>query len=218
MKRENRTSNGERVLSTQALHGLGRMDAPDAQTSDAAHLDARLSRLWELLSPEQTKHDQRVHDALDYLVVQATKGSLEKLDQGVAETFALIFWYKNEDMREALENRLKRPGLAPVRKRRLMYLVDRLRRFPCMKHEHAVQMKQLVSRWQDLSRHVSGKLVEKAQKMNQYDKVAATWGLAEPVGNLMGKVLDLQTRHFVDAHHLPNGYTELTTRRGATSQ
>jgi len=84
-----------------------------------------------------------------------------------------------------------------------------------MKPEHAAKMKQLVSEWQNLSRSVSDKLVDRAQKLNRYDKVAAAWGVAEPVEHLMSTVLELQTRHFVDAHHLPNGYAQLSSKHVA---
>ncbi|WP_241496084.1 DUF6036 family nucleotidyltransferase [Pseudomonas putida] len=176
-----------------------------------SQLDDPLTELRALACSDMHTTDQLARQALDHLVVQATKASLDKLDKAVAETFALLFWYRNEDMRGALENRLNMPRLAPVRKRRLMYLVDRLRRFPCMKPDQAEQMKKLVARWKDLSHGLNAKLVEKAQAVNRYDKVAATWGVAEPVSSLMNMVLDLQTRHFVDAHHLPNGYAKLTT-------
>lgn len=176
-----------------------------------AQFDARLTKLWALVSPDACVYDERVRQALDYLVVQATKMPLEKVDKTVAETFALLFWYRNEDMRESLEHRLSSPGVAPIRKRRLMYLVDRLRRFPCMRPEQAEQMKGLVTKWQDLTRNLNDRLVQRAKALNQYDKVAVTWGVAEPVGHVMGMVLELQTRHFADAHHLSSGYPELST-------
>ncbi|WP_238349277.1 hypothetical protein [Pseudomonas putida] len=178
-----------------------------------AQFDARLTKLWALVSPDACVYDEHVRQALDYLVVQATKMPLGKVDKTVAETFALLFWYRNEDMRESLEHRLSSPGVAPVRKRRLMYLVDRLRRFPCMRPEQAEQMKMLVTKWQDLTRNLNDRLVQRAKALNEYDKVAVTWGVAEPVGHVMGMVLELQTRHFADAHHLPSGYPELSTQR-----
>lgn len=212
MKRERKANNTDVASSPGTSNST---EAPGSPLLDTVQFDCRLSKLWALASSDASAYDQQVRQALDYLVVQATKMPLEKVDKAVAETFALLFWYRNEDMHEAVENRLKTPGLAPVRKRRLMYLVDRLRRFPCMKPEHAEKMKQLVGQWQDLSRTVSDKLVGRAQKLNRYDKVAAAWGVAEPVEHLMSTVLELQTRHFVDAHHLPNGYAQLSSQHVA---
>lgn len=206
MKRESGASNTSEAMTVPSNTAHG------ARHCDTSSLDYSLEKLWALVSSDMPPSDQHARQALEHLVVQATKTSLDKLDKAVAETFALLFWYRNEDMREALENRLNMPRLAPVRKRRLMYLVDRLRRFPCMKPEQAEQMKKLVTRWKDLAQDLNGKLVEKAQAVNRYDKVAATWGVAEPVSSLMNMVLELQTRHFVDAHHLPNGYAQLATR------
>ncbi|MCE0937452.1 DUF3106 domain-containing protein [Pseudomonas kurunegalensis] len=206
MKRESGASNTSEAMTVPLNAAQGGPLCGNFQ------LDYPLTELWALVSSDAQSTDQHTRQALDHLVVQATKTSLDKLDKTVAEAFAILFWYKNEDMHEALENRLNKPRLAPVRKRRLMYLVDRLRRFPCMKPEQAEQMKKLVARWRDLSQGLSAKLVEKAQAVNRYDKVAATWGVAEPVSSLMNMVLDLQTRHFVDAHHLPNGYAKVTTR------
>jgi len=212
MKPERKANNSDETSPPETLTSR---EAPGSPFLDTLQFDCRFTKLWALVSSDAFAYDQQVRQALDYLVVQATKMPLAKVDKTVAETFALLFWYRSEDMREAVENRLKTPGLAPVRKRRLMYLVDRLRRFPCMKPEHAAKMKQLVSEWQNLSRSVSDKLVDRAQKLNRYDKVAAAWGVAEPVEHLMSTVLELQTRHFVDAHHLPNGYAQLSSKHVA---
>ncbi|MEX0296897.1 hypothetical protein AAH995_26870 [Pseudomonas putida] len=215
MKRERKTVTPDKGCSPQASN---LKETPVSNALDTVQPDSRLGKLWAFASPDVPVHDQRVRQALDYLVVQATKMPLEKVDRAVAETFALLFWYKNEDMHQAVEDRLKTPGLAAVRKRRLMYLVDRLRRFPCMKPERADQMKKLVAKWQGLSRNVNEKLVARAQQLNRYDKVAVAWGVAEPVGHLMSMVLELQTRHFVDAHQLPNGYAKLATRQSVSHQ
>ncbi|WP_414157689.1 hypothetical protein [Pseudomonas sp. BNK-15] len=215
MKRERKTVTPDKGCSPQASN---LKETPVSNVLDTVQPDSRLGKLWAFASPDVPVHDQRVRQELDYLVVQATKMPFEKVDRAVAKTFALLFWYKNEDMHQALEDRLKTPGLAAVRKRRLMYLVDRLRRFPCMKPERADQMKKLVVKWQSLSRNVNEKLVARAQQLNRYDKVAVAWGVAEPVGHLMSMVLELQTRHFVDAHQLPNGYAKLATRHSVSHQ
>ncbi|MFF7062480.1 hypothetical protein [Pseudomonas sp. NPDC008258] len=148
-------------------------------------------------------------DAFRRVVVAATKGSLEQLEKEVAAAFAYAFWYANDATSKAIEDRLKDPTVARVRKRRLMYLVDRLRRFPCMEPEQASRMKDFVACWSDLSHSASQKVVERAAKVNPYDKLAVTWGLDENVSNVMSMVLEFQTRHFVDEHHLPSGYTKL---------
>ncbi|MFJ4056565.1 hypothetical protein ACIPZC_24385 [Pseudomonas sp. NPDC089743] len=215
MKRKSKTLTPDKGCSPQASN---LKETPVSKALDTVQPDSRLGKLWAFASPDVPVHDLHVRQELDYLVVQATKIPLEKVDRAVAETFALLFWYKNEDMHEALEDRLKTPGLAPVRKRRLMYLVDRLRRFPCMKPERADQMKKLVAKWQSLSRNVNERLLAKAQQLNRYDKVAVAWGVAEPVGHLMSMVLELQTRHFVDAHRLPNGNDTLAARHSGSRQ
>jgi hypothetical protein len=151
--------------------------------------------------------------ALYQVVVAATKAPLEQLEKEVASTFAYAFWYANENMCKTVEHRLKQPGVAPVRKRRLMYLVDRLRRFPCLEAEQASKMKEFVGCWSSLSKSASPKVVERAEKVNRYDKLAITWGLEENVSNVMSMVLEFQTRHFVDEHQLPSGYEKLKNER-----
>lgn len=146
---------------------------------------------------------------LHHVVVAATKGSLERLTKDAASQFAYAFWYENDAMCESVEKRLNTPGLAPVRKRRLMYLVDRLRRFPCLTPEQASKMKDFVSRWSNLSQDVRPQVSRRAATANPYDKLAATWGLEEDVSHVMNMVLELQTRHFVEEHHLPSGYSKL---------
>ncbi|WP_425929302.1 hypothetical protein [Pseudomonas sp. NyZ201] len=148
-------------------------------------------------------------DKFHHLVVAATKGSLERLPKDAASQFAYAFWYENDAMCESVEKRLNTPGLPQVRKRRLMYLVDRLRRFPCLTPEQASRMKDFVSRWSKLSQDVSRKVSKRAAATNPYDKLAATWGLEEKVSHVMNMVLELQTRHFVDEHNLPSGYSKL---------
>ncbi|HDS1816785.1 TPA: hypothetical protein QEM96_001418 [Pseudomonas putida] len=143
------------------------------------------------------------------VVVAATKTSLEQIEKEVASTFAYAFWYANDAMCKTVADRLRAPGVAPVRKRRLMYLVDRLRRFPCLDPEQASKMKEFVASWSSLSLSASRKVVERAVKVNRYDKLAVTWGLDENVSKVMSMVLELQTRHFVDEHDLPSGYTKL---------
>lgn len=155
------------------------------------------------------RHEKELLKVLDHVVLVATKTSLDRLEKDVASTFAYAYWYANDVMRKSVERRLKAPGVAPVRKRRLLYLVDRLRRFPCMAPEQASAMKTLVSDWSDLSRSASRKAVTRAAKVNRYDKLAAAWGLEENVSRVMSMVLELQTRHFVDEHHLPSGYAKL---------
>jgi hypothetical protein len=158
------------------------------------------------------------HKVFDEVVVAASKVPLDNLDPDVATRFAVAVWYFSDAMTESLEQRLLQPGLAPVRKRRLMYLVDRLRRFPVMAPEQASRMKSFVNHWRYLTSTAGEHVVRKAEKVNRYDKVAVTWGLAENVSGLMSKVLEFQTRHFVDEHALPSGYSELSLRKAAAAQ
>lgn len=149
------------------------------------------------------------HSVFDKVVIAASKAPLDHLDQDVATQFALAVWYFSDVMAESLEHRLQQPGLAPVRKRRLLYLVDRLRRFPVMEPEKASLMKSFVDHWRGLASTTHSQVARKAEKVNRYDKVAITWGLEENVSGLMSKVLEFQTRHFVDAHALSSGYSKL---------
>ncbi|MNJ46201.1 hypothetical protein D3C77_413270 [compost metagenome] len=158
------------------------------------------------------------HKVFDKVVVAASKAPLDHLKLEVATSFAVAVWYFSDMLTDSLEQRLRQPGLAPVRKRRLMYLVDRLRRFPVMEPEQASKMKSFVDHWRYLATTAASQAVRKAVKVNRYDKVAITWGLEENVSGLMSKVLEYQTRHFVDQHALPSGYPVLSSRKGADAR
>ncbi|WP_259679231.1 hypothetical protein [Pseudomonas vranovensis] len=166
-------------------------------------------------TPSDARLSDNLHSVFDKVVVEVSKAPLDHLDQDAATRFAVALWYFSDAMTESLEQRLQHPGLAPVRKRRLLYLVDRLRRFPVLTPEKAAVMKSFVNQWRCLATTADSLAVRTAEKVNRYDKVAVTWGLTEDVSGLMSKVLEYQTRHFVDAHALPSGYSELCSRKTA---
>lgn len=151
-------------------------------------------------------------NSLSHLVIKMTKYPLDNVDVVDFSRFAKAVWYETEDAVLKLEHRLKTPNLPPVRKRRLLYLVDRLRRFPCLTKEHASELKSFVYRWESLANSVNSKVANRAAKKNRYDKLAVNWGLEEDVSCLMSKVLEFQTRHYVDEHFLPSGYDHLNKK------
>jgi hypothetical protein len=152
---------------------------------------------------------------LSQVVVAVTKAPLDHLESTVLSRFAKAVWYETDEVYVYLEKRLSNPNLPQVRKRRLLYLVDRLRRFPCLTPEHATDLKRFVARWSSLANSVDRDLASRAARMNRYDKLAATWGLVEDVSSLMSKVLEFQTRHYVDEHRVTHGYSQLKRSHSA---
>jgi len=187
-------------------------------TAEAKHHEDALEQFL-LLCADASRADppNNWHKVFDKVVVAASKVPLDNLEMDVATRFAIAVWYFSDAMTDSLEQRLRQPGLAPVRKRRLMYLVDRLRRFPVMEPAKASQMKSFVEHWHYLTSTADAQALRKAEKVNRYDKVAVAWGLAENVSGLMSKVLEFQTRHFVDKHALPSGYSELSRQKVAAA-
>lgn len=187
-------------------------------TAESQHHEDALEQFLLLCADASRNPPSNWHKIFDKVVVAASKVPLDDLEVEVATRFAVAIWYFSDAMTDSLEQRLLQPGLAPVRKRRLMYLVDRLRRFPVMEPSKASQMKSFVNHWHYLTSTADAHVVRKAEKVNRYDKVAVTWGLAENVSGLMSKVLEFQTRHFVDKHALPSGYSELSLGKVAVGR
>jgi len=152
------------------------------------------------------KTSARERDVLDQLVVKVSKVPLHRVDEVAFACFAKSVWFDSEHLKQKADLRLKDPGIPLLRKRRLLYLLDRLRRYPCLDDHDAWLLKQFVQAWEkELSRIGSWRQTAAHTK----DKLAQAWGVDEDASRLFSSVLDFQTRHYVDEHKLKSGYSLL---------
>lgn len=158
--------------------------------------------------PTTPKKHQK-HVDLDKVVIAVSKTRLDHVEVEAFTHFAKAVWYDTDHVKSHLERRLNQESLPLIRKRRLLYLVDRLRRFPCLTNQAAMALKSFIDCWSGLGNATtpSHRKVVAAQKNS--DKLAAMWGLSEDASSLLSHVLEFQTRHYVDEHHLPSGYSEM---------
>lgn len=141
--------------------------------------------------------------SLDKIVVKVSKVPLHKVAEHDFADFAMAVWFDTKTAKARIQKRLETPSIPPVRKRRLLYLVDRLRRFPCLDDHDAESLKQFVSGWQKLLGTAgSGRRTGSKTK----DKLAKAWGVNEDASRLFSCILEFQTRHYVDEHGLRSGY------------
>ncbi|MDR0281045.1 MAG: hypothetical protein LBJ37_24540 [Paucimonas sp.] len=157
-----------------------------------------------LVTPSRTKAGEQ--DALDQVLVKVSKTPLHKVDEGVFACFAKSVWFDTGHAQARVQERLKDPAVPFLRKRRLLYLMDRLRRYPCLDDHDAGVLKQFVQLWEkQLSTIGSWRQTAAHTK----DKLAQSWGVDEDASRLFSSVLDFQTRHYTDAHNLKSGYSPL---------
>lgn len=152
------------------------------------------------------KAKAREHDALEQVVVKVSKEPLHKVDEDVFACFAKSVWLDTDHAKAKVHERLDHPALPLLRKRRLLYLMDRLRRYPCLDDHDAALLKSFVQAWE---KRLSASGQWRQTAVNTRDKLAQAWGVDEDASRLFSSVLDFQTRHYVDAHNLKSGYSPL---------
>ena len=153
-----------------------------------------------------SKAKARKHDALEQVVVKVSKEPLHKVDEDVFACFAKSVWFDTDHAKAKVHERLDDPALPLLRKRRLLYLMDRLRRYPCLDDHDAGLLKGFVQAWE---KRLSAAGPWRQTAVHTRDKLAQAWGVDEDASRLFSSVLDFQTRHYVDAHNLKSGYPPL---------
>lgn len=122
---------------------------------------------------------------------------------------ALIVWFADdavESIQYILSNDMA--GCTGLMRRRALYLVDRLRRFPCITNEKATLLKALVTSNDFLKPAFFTKKADRLLSGSRLERLAYDWGLEDDVGRQMKDVLELQTRHYVQALGVKNGYAD----------
>ncbi len=154
----------------------------------------------------QAKPKAHPDDPLQDVVVKISKAPLHKVKEDAFACFAQSVWFDTEHARIRIQQRLEDPAVPPLRKRRLLYLLDRLRRYPCLNDQDALALKHFVQNWE---KQLSMAGSWRQTGTHTRDKLAQSWGVDEDASRLFSCVLDFQTRHYVDEHGLKSGYSPL---------
>lgn len=119
-------------------------------------------------------------------------------------------WYEERDLLPVLQRELTGKLCEPEQKLRALYLIDLLRRFPCVPAEKAARLKDFVNEWSNLKPAERSPRATQLVSRYQLDKLAYEWGLEEDVSKQMQAVLAFQTRHYAATQGVKAGYSEPT--------
>lgn len=142
------------------------------------------------------------------LLETVTQQRLSQVASGALVELAKQLWYAERDLVPVLQREVAAKLHEPEQRLRALYLVDLLRRFPCVPAEKAARLKGFVSRWSNLKPVERSSRATQLVARYQLDKLAYEWGLEEDVSRQMQDVLAFQTRHYAATQGVRTGYSE----------
>lgn len=93
-------------------------------------------------------------------------------------------------------------------KRRLLYMIERFRRFGCVTQEKKKALRDFVREWSHLQPdHVDARSMSLVED-HRLEELACSWGLCEALSARLQDVLRFQTRHYADTMRSRNGYSD----------
>lgn len=125
------------------------------------------------------------------------------------EVVAKSLWYSEDDLVGAMNFAMLNKLQNDDQKRRLLYMVERLRRFGCVTHENKKAMKGFVEKWSELKPSELDNHYKSLVDNHRLDELAFSWGLHEDLSLRLQDVLHFQTRHYADSQKNRHGYSEL---------
>lgn len=152
------------------------------------------------------------------LLETVTQQRLSQVASGSLVELAKHLWYDERDLVPVLQREVAGKLLAPEQILRALYLVDLLRRFPCVPANKAARLKSFVSSWSSLKPVERSPRATQLVARYQLDKLAYEWGLEEDVSRQMQDVLAFQTRHYAATQDVVTGYSDpvMSTRASAS--
>lgn len=107
---------------------------------------------------------------------------------------AWLVWHEHRDRLPEVQEALS--SLTDLRKKRALYLLDSLRRYPVVPDDRAAKLKTFLLSYSRLKPKEPSEQVRKLLQSYKLDKVAADWGLEEDARKKFQTLLPFQTRHF----------------------
>lgn len=160
------------------------------------------------MPPLEAKDDFRT------LLKGVTRHGLRQASTDQLAQLAKQLWYGQEDLLPVLNSTVAKSRV--TQRKRALYLVDRLRRFPCVPSEKALKLKAFVSDWASVKPTNHSRKAGQLYASHQLDKLAFEWGLSEDVSPQMKDLLLLQTRHYAASLDVPTGYSHDSSTRSST--
>ncbi|KIK83130.1 hypothetical protein [Pseudomonas sp. W15Feb9B] len=117
-------------------------------------------------------------------------------------------WYGEIDLAPPLQHVLASTQRNAEEQRRVLYLIDRLIRFPCIRRSRAMRLKGILEQWAQLKPLHPSDDAARLFAEHKLDKRAFEWGLEEGVSLQMKEVLKYQTRHYAASLGVTTGYSE----------
>lgn len=130
---------------------------------------------------------------------------------------AVGFWYGDIALLQMFSEMAQDTSFDRNAKKRSLYVLDTLRRYPCASTERKNAAKNIISIHLRFREPPCEPSVAEMVKDFRLDKLAFEWGLTEDISTLMQDVLHYQTRHYASAQNTVTGFNETTiktTRRG----
>jgi len=140
---------------------------------------------------------------LDSLLDSVTRPRFVAVDELHFRLFAEAAWYKTASLSASAAEFLADELRERNQKTKLLYLLDRMRRFSCMTVENSALLGSFVTGWSHLKPDAA------ESQTRRMDKLAVAWGLDEDAMHLIGNALDLQTRHYARAIGAESGHAKL---------
>lgn len=107
---------------------------------------------------------------------------------------AWLVWHEPKDRLPEVKEAVAK--LTDRRKKRALYLLDSLRRFPVVSDSRAASLKVLLQSYEQLRAQAPSEQAQKLLAAYKLDKVAADWGLEVDARKKFQALLPFQTRHF----------------------
>jgi hypothetical protein len=107
---------------------------------------------------------------------------------------AWLVWHERRDRLPELQAAVS--TLTDLRKKRALYLLDSLRRYPVVPDQRAASLKNLLLSYAQLKPQAPSEHAKKLLSSYKLDKVAADWGLEDDARKKFQALLPYQTRHF----------------------
>ncbi|HBP0428810.1 TPA: hypothetical protein L5Q11_005024 [Pseudomonas aeruginosa] len=142
------------------------------------------------------------------LLEDVTRKGLRHASAEALAELAKQLWYSQVDLVPVLEDKVSKRLRRVDQKQRALYLVDRLRRFPCVPPDKAEVLKSFVSTWSSLKPAAHSPRATELLAAYRLDTLAYEWGLEEDVSPQMKEVLQYQTRHYAATQGVRTGYND----------
>lgn len=121
---------------------------------------------------------------------------------------AVAVWYGDIVLLQGFSKVAKDPNVDDLSKKKALYILDTLRRYPCVSAARKKAAKQIISENTVLKGRSGDPFAEVRVKEFLLDRLAFEWGLSEDVSALMQDVLPYQTRHYAATQNTITGFNK----------